>query len=203
MRQVVGFGFVFHQAGKQAGGHHGDDGMHGVFGAVFVHQPYQQREHEVKLFFQRQRPDVQQWFFGRLNIEIAAALGKKQIGAEQQGGAQRTQIGNEIVGCQQPDAGSRTGGEHEQEGGQYAFGAALVEIQQREALLGQFALDDAGNQIAGNDEKNIHAEKAAGQQIGMDMKQDDGNNGNGAQPVNVGSVGKWVLDGMVVHFELM
>ena len=70
-------------------------------------------------------------------------------------------------------------------------------------MFGQFALDDAGNQIAGNDEKNIHAEKAAGQQIGMDMKQDDGNNGNGAQPVNIGSVGKWMFDGMVIHFELM
>ncbi|WP_261788616.1 hypothetical protein [Kingella denitrificans] len=37
----------------------------------------------------------------------------------------------------------------------------------------------------------------------MDMKQDDGNDGNGAQPVDVGSVGKWMFDGMVVHFELM
>ena len=146
---------------------------------------------------------MQQWFFGRLNIEIAAALGKKQIGTEQQRGAQRTQIGDEIVGRQQPDAGGRTGGEHKQEGGQYAFGAALVKIQQREALFGQFALDDTGNQIAGNDEKNIHAEKAAGQQIGMDMKQDDGNDGNGAQPVDIGSIGKGVVDGMVVHFEFM
>ena len=86
------------------------------------------------------------------------------------------------------DAEGDAGEQHDDERRQDAAGAALVEAGEQEAPFAQVAREDAGDQEAGDDEKDVDAEVAAGEGGEAGVKEDHRNDGDGAQPVDVTAV---------------
>ena len=61
-------------------------------------------------------------------------------------------------------------------------------MSQTELLIAQIAKYQPGDEVAGDDEKNIHANKATAQLVGKCVKNDDDQNRDGPQAINVQSV---------------
>ena len=45
------------------------------------------------------------------------------------------------------------------------------------------------NEVAGDDEEDVHSEEASREPSGIEVEEDDGYHGNCAQSVNVGTIG--------------
>ncbi len=86
---------------------------------------------------------------------------------------------------QAPGTDGEAGCDHDQQGWEDAPDAPLVEGQEREGAGVEFARDDRGDQVAGNDEEYVDTDEPAGEEAELGMKKDDGSNGDGAQPIDI------------------
>ena len=66
---------------------------------------------------------------------------------------------------------------------------ALVESRKGERAACHFRLDDPGDQISGDHEEDIDADKAAEHRRRLEMERDHREHGDGAQPVDVFAIG--------------
>ncbi len=88
---------------------------------------------------------------------------------------------------QQQSQRERAGHDHEQ-CGQDAAGAAGIEARESETAGDGVAIDDAADQVARNDEEDIDPGVARAKRPQPGMEQHDGDNGNGAQSVDIRTV---------------
>ena len=93
---------------------------------------------------------------------------------------------SKIIRRQHNPAHDPGGGKSQQERGQNAFDALAVKSEERKFFHLAFAQDNARNQIAGNDEKDIDAGEAARRRE-TGVESEHGQNGQRAQPVDVGT----------------
>ena len=145
----------------------------------------EQREDEVELLLDGQRPEVGQRPQGGVLGEVAGVLPEDEVGGE---GGRRGHVlaeGAVRIRQEEPAAGDERRDEHEHERGEEAEGAAPVEPREREAALGEAAPDDPRDQIAGDDEEDVDAGEAAARRRGEGVEDDDGRDRDGAQPVDV------------------
>ena len=78
--------------------------------------------------------------------------------------------------------------EHHEQRRQDTQDPALVEIGERERSFADVRVDHAADQISGNDEEDIDADKAAGKAGDAHVIEQHGNDGDRAQAVDVGAV---------------
>jgi hypothetical protein len=151
-------------------------------------QPEQQGIKEVKLLFNRQRPQMQQRLQIRSGIKIADFLPENEILNEPRASGDVFAQLRVFVRQEQEPASGKTGKEHQNQRRKNPADTVGVELGEAEVAVLQALKQDRRNQIAGNDEENIDADKAAGQASGECMKDDNRENGNGAESVDVRTV---------------
>ena len=81
---------------------------------------------------------------------------------------------------------------HGKEGGQDASHSAEIEPFEGKGASGEFAIKDASNEGAGDDEEDVHSEEASREPISIEVEEDDGYHGNCAQSVYVGTIGHFI-----------
>ena len=163
------------QRGKQADDNQQKDKRPHIAPFADTEKQNQQRgENKVKLFFQRQRPDVLQRLFRRIRIKIAAAAGKEQVGGKQQGIDGGFDVLAQIERQKENGGNDRRAKQYAGKDRQNAFGASFIKLEKRKAAVVNLAADNGRNQVSRQHEKHIHAQKTARQPLGIDMKYDDG-----------------------------
>ena len=75
--------------------------------------------------------------------------------------------------------------EQSTEVGQNALDALDVEVLVAEGVVQHASEDNAGDQVARDDEKNVNAKKAAWKQVRKGVIDEDGQNGNGTKACDV------------------
>ncbi len=151
--------------------------------------PDERRQHQVKLLFDRQRPGVQQRFFDRGMIEIAALQPEEEVRRERHDGCNRAKQFRAFRRQQIMERRDRGQRHHHVKRGQQATDAPLVEARQGKRAVLRFRLDDPGDEVSRDHEEDIDADEAA--EIGRRLevvKQHHRQHGNGAQPVDVFAV---------------
>jgi hypothetical protein len=104
---------------------------------------------------------MQQRFFGGFDVEITGLQQQGDIGEKRRTGKD---VGAQlrIRRRQHPQPAQHQGRtQHDDQGRENPSDPSLIEGQQTEALLLQFARDDSGYQKARNHEENIDADEAA------------------------------------------
>jgi len=74
---------------------------------------------------------------------------------------------------------------HRVQGGQKPSHPALVELGEGKPAVCHFRLDDPGDQVAGDDEEDIDADKTAIHGRRLEMERDHREYRDGAQPVDI------------------
>ena len=136
---------------------------------------------------------MQQRLVAGLDVEIAGLQQQGDIGEKRRAGkniAAQLRIGQR----QHPQpAQHERGAEHDDEGRKNPPDPPGIEGDQTEALLLQFARDDAGDQKAGNDEENIDADEAARQRLREGMKVHHQHHRDGPEAINIRPISIWGL----------
>ncbi len=121
----------------------------------------QQWKENVVLLFDRQRPGVQQ----RLGLDIAEEIAAKTVEVEVGGEGQRRNDAFRVVDqfrrVKQHEGGDGRCHQHEGKRWKDAPHAPLIEFDEGELAGQHLAADDAGDQIAGDDEEYIDPDEAA------------------------------------------
>ncbi|MNZ74671.1 hypothetical protein D3C78_931240 [compost metagenome] len=151
-------------------------------------QCQQQREDDVKLLLHRQRPGVQQGLEIGGDIEIAVLAHEQDVGDEHHLVTHRSPQFFVILRCQQKPADRQHRNDHREQRRQNPPRTPGPEID--EAELPGLALipDDRRDQVTGNHEKHVHADKAAGKPRNAKVKQHDGDHRHCAQAVDIPSI---------------
>jgi hypothetical protein len=121
-------------------------------------------------------------------IEIAGLQQQGDIGEECRAG---NDVGAQlrIGGRQHPQPAQHQGRrQHHDQGREDPPDPPDIEGHETEALLIQFARDNACDQKAGNDEEDIDADEAARQSLREAVKIHHQHHGNGAETVNIRSI---------------
>ncbi len=154
--------------------------------------PYQQQKRqridEVELLLHRQRPGVQQGHRRGGRREIGILEVEEYVREQKRLGDQRPRKGLEFQRIQQQmrqDGGSC---KHQDHGWRQPADAPSPECPQAEPAGITFAQDQAGDQIAGDDEKDVDADKAARHPGQAGMIRHDAKDGDCPQSVNLGPV---------------
>lgn len=93
-----------------------------------------------------------------------------------------------IVGQQIEPAKYKAGHKKQKQSWKYSLDASAVERGKTEGMTGQIANNDRGDQISGNHEEDINAEKAALNGRGERMKRNDSEHSNRPQAIHVPAV---------------
>lgn len=174
-------------------GRQGDGGAHG---ASTAHGPYraehdqgeQRRPEEIELLLDSEGPEVQQRALllpggevvGPLRDEAPVGGGERrhdhvvlQVGAPQRNG--------------QPGPGQGHRAEDDGGGGQEPTGPPGEEVQKPDPAGGDRLTDEqAGDEVAGHDEEDVHADESARETRNPGVEGEDREDGDGAQPLDVG-----------------
>ena len=162
------------QRGKQADDNQQKDKRPHIAPLTDTKKQNQQRgENKVKLFFQRQRPNVLQRLFRRIRIKITAAARKKQIGGKQQGKDGGFDVLAQIERQKEDGGNDRRAKQYAGKDRQDAFSASFVKLEKRKAAVVNLTADNGRNQVSRQHEKHIHTQETARQPLGIDMKYDD------------------------------
>ena len=86
-------------------------------------------------------------------------------------------------------AGEAGGGQHHREGGEDAAEAALVKMRDGEGVVAVLAVEDLGNQVAGDDKEDIHPDKSTLKMRGFKVEQNDAKDGDSAEAIDIRTVG--------------
>ena len=84
--------------------------------------------------------------------------------------------------------GSQAKTQYQQQRWENSPNTPCVKMTQAKSLIAQVAQYQSGDEVARDDEKNIHANKATAQLVGKCVKNDDDQNRDGPQAINVRSV---------------
>ena len=146
------------------------------------------RPHQVELFLDRQRPEVQQRLSDRRDVEIAGLAPQDEVRRKRRPTEHVPAHHAEIVGGQRQSAKEPGRRQHDDERGENTPTAARIKILQREPSFTRFAPDNRRNQVTGNDEENIDTDKSADEHVAYGVEQDHEQDGNAAKTVDIRSV---------------
>lgn len=128
---------------------------------------------------------------------------EQQVAAPQCGG--RSGIGLPALLADRGELRTKHGGdtEHKQQRWQQATEASRIETCELEAAsAGQFIGQEPGDQIAGQDEKHIHADEATGQPWHAGMGGDHKQDGDGTEAFDIRAKGQGVSPGGVCGHQI-
>jgi hypothetical protein len=118
--------------------------------------------------------------------KVAGSIVKKEVRAEgERGKSARAELG-EFVGRQQRNPYEQCRHQNGDQGRQNPACTSHIEFDQREPTLREIAQHTARNDIAGDDEKNVHANEAGVETSDVQVEAYDRENSNGPQPVYIG-----------------
>jgi hypothetical protein len=117
---------------------------------------------------------------------IRSAVKKEEITHKQGDRDEAPAVIHEKPRWKQNQRGDGADGEDKEEGGEDSPDASFVETDEAEIAFGDAARNDGGDQIPGNDEEDVDADEAARKTGDVRVEEDDGQNGDGAQPVDLG-----------------
>ena len=149
----------------------------------------EERQEDVELLLDRQRPGVEQGEGRRRRHEIAGAAGEIEIGDGEGRGQERAGVAHELV-RQHVDIGQD--GDRQHHDGQRRQDAPdppLVEGDERESPGRDLVDDHRADEIARDDEEDVHPDEAAAKQRPLRMERDHRCHGDGAQAVDVLPIG--------------
>ncbi len=144
---------------------------------------------DVELLLDAQRPQVQKRLYVVVGVEVAHFLPRLDVRQE---GERRYEAFAEIpqlVREKQRITNQDSRAEHHKKRGQEPSHATLVEFQVGEVPRLEFALDDAADEEARNDEEHVNAHEPAGEEGWEGVEEENHRDGDGAQTVDVGTVG--------------
>ena len=149
------------------------------------------RPDDVVLLLNAQRPQVQQRKAFGARIEIADDLLVQHEVLDERCGAldvgpERFHLGHRQHEPRDQECRQHDGDQSRKD----PQDAAGVEACKAEALLGALPIDDPGNQIARDHEEDVHAGKAARQQLRKGVVDEHRDHRDRAQPVDVGPIGQ-------------
>jgi hypothetical protein len=90
----------------------------------------------------------------------------------------------------QKPAGKKRRGKNDEKGREKAADPARVKLREIESPLRLFLADEAGDEVARDDEEDVYAGKAARQEFRKGVVCDDEKDRRAAQTVNVGPIGQ-------------
>jgi hypothetical protein len=123
-------------------------------------------------------------------IEIASSrfLVEKNVGKKQSGGDEASPEIEKLRWQEEDEGQDRADGKHREQGGKNPANAALVKRHQGKARCRHLGCDERGDQIAGDDEKDVDADISAGDARQARMEQHHGHDRNRAKSINVTAV---------------
>ena len=151
-------------------------------------QQHQQGVDEVILLFNGQRPQVQQGFEVRLNVEIPGLLLQHDVLHKTRPCSHVLAQQAVLLRQQHPPTRHTAGEQHGQQRREDAPHTVGIKRGQAEMPAVQLGKDDAANEVARDDEKHVNADKAALECSRERMEHHHDQHGNGAQAVDVGAV---------------
>ena len=110
---------------------------------------------------------------------------KRYWSRNRRGGCAETELG-ELFRRKKCDGGDRSSREHDNESGDDAADTSFVEPREGKTSQLQFTDDDRSNQISGDDEENINADKSAAKSPKIKVKENDGQNREARKPSRSG-----------------
>ncbi len=131
-----------------------------------------ERKGKIELFLDAEAPGMQERLEAACQVPIAGRQGKQDIVGEEQ---RRDDALAEVFQKFREHQPSREGdaaGNHQHQRGQDAPGAALVELQNTIPSLANFAHQNRGDEIPGDDEEHIDPEKAARNEWNFSVGED-------------------------------
>ena len=142
-----------------------------------------EREQKIELLLDGEAPGVKERDRLGGRSEVSALRPEVEIadgcGCSNEGLAEAIQITRQ----EHEERNDRRDEKHHEERREEPADATIVEIQEREAPFSQLPCDLPRDQVAGQDEKNVHADEAAGRVRKAEMEENDGDDGDGAQAV--------------------
>ena len=131
---------------------------------------------------------MQQRLFRRRDVEIAGLQQQRDIGRKRRaGGDVAAQL--RIWRRQHPEPSQHQHrAQHDNQGRKDPPHAAVVEGDQAETLRAQFARDDAGDQEARDDEKDVDADEAARHRLGKTVEIHHQHDRDGAESVDIAAI---------------
>lgn len=153
----------------------------------FPQQGKKGREDQIELLLDRQGPAMQQGLQDGAGGEIAFLLKEVEIRRKQHGGKQAERQPVEVIRGSKDKARDKHCRKHRKKCRKYPPDAPFIKPRDRHVSFGQFGGEDSGDQIAGDDEKDIDADEAPGQakpKVEKDNRQDR----DTAKTVDVGAI---------------
>src|SRR5580704_11477256 len=131
---------------------------------------------------------MQQRLANRLSVEIAGFTPQHEIQDKHNGG--NNVLAELRVGLGPHDEPTQRGArrQYEHQRRENPFNAANIEFGEAELRFGQALEHDSGDEIAGDNEENVDADKAAPELTRPSVKADDDGNRYRAQAINVGAI---------------
>ena len=164
------------------------DGEDGAAAAAAGDQREDQREEDVELLLDPEAPGVQERQPVGGGAEVVEDGPEPDVRDREGCGEEARRKALELGRGHPGDGEGNAGEEDDGEGGEDAAGAALVEAGDREAAEGEVAGEDAGDEVAGDDEEDVDPEPAAGEGGETHVEQHDGEDGDGAQAVDLAAI---------------
>ena len=149
----------------------------------------QDRPDQVELLFDRERPQMQQdLLFGR-RVEVAALRKQDQIRGEAGTSGHMLAQFQVFVGQQQEPASPEAGAQHQQQRRKDPADPPVVEPGEAEPATREVGPDDRGDQVSGDDEKDIDPDETTRECGRKGMEADHHQHGEGAKPIDVRAIG--------------
>ncbi len=152
-------------------------------------QEKRERPDEVVLLFDAERPEVQQRLQLRRGVEIPGLAPERDVGNESRACRDMLAELRKFIRQQHAPSQEKAAGEHQDECREDAPDAPPIEAGKGEAAPTQLVQDDAGDQESRDDEEHVHADEAARHHAGEGVIAEHREHGEGAQPVDVRSIG--------------
>ena len=128
---------------------------------------------------------MQQRLLRRLDVEIAGLQPERDV-CEESGAGENVAAQLRVGTRQHPEpAQNQHCAEHDDQRRKDSPDAPRIEGEQTEALFGELARDEAGNQKAGDHEENVDADEPARPALAKGVKGNDQQHRHGAQAVDI------------------
>ncbi len=155
---------------------------------VAVDQPQQDRKEDVVLLLDRQRPGVKHRLHLGLIVEIARLPEEQDVRGEEQGRDHALRKVAEIERHQQERRRHAAGDDHGEQAGHDPPDAPLIEVEDREPVVRELGGQNAGDQVARNDEEHVDPDIAAAEHGPAGMKEQHRQHRQRAQTIDLGLI---------------
>ena len=132
---------------------------------------------------------MQERIFGRVRRKIADLPELKQIGYKRNAGGNALASMEKPSGSQNKPTDQIGNSQNDDERRKYPPNPARVELHERKGIGLNLRKNDASDQKAGNNEKNINPDKSAGDKPRLSVITDHQQNGDSSQTIDIRAIG--------------